>query len=47
MWKRFSESGAVKAKVVVVVAERLVMNPEMGAKYAPELAEKPFVLGSI
>ncbi|KLO32654.1 FAD-binding protein [Mycobacterium haemophilum] len=46
MWKRFSESGAIKAKAVVIAAGGFVMNPEMVAKYTPKLAEKPFVLGN-
>ena len=46
MWKRFSETGAVKAKSVIIAAGGFVMNPEMVAKYTPKLAEKPFVLGN-
>jgi succinate dehydrogenase/fumarate reductase flavoprotein subunit len=45
-WKRFSETGAIKAKSVIIAAGGFVMNPEMVAKYTPKLAEKPFVLGN-
>jgi succinate dehydrogenase/fumarate reductase flavoprotein subunit len=45
-WKRFAESGAIKAKSVVIAAGGFVMNPEMVARYTPKLAEKPFVLGN-
>ncbi|BBY08747.1 FAD-binding protein [Mycobacterium noviomagense] len=46
MWKQFSETGAVKAKSVIIAAGGFVMNNEMVAKYTPKLAEKPFVLGN-
>jgi succinate dehydrogenase/fumarate reductase flavoprotein subunit len=46
MWKQFSETGAVKAKSVIIAAGGFVMNKEMVAKYTPKLAEKPFVLGN-
>lgn len=46
MWKRFSETGAIKAKSVIIAAGGFVMNPDMVAKYTPKLAEKPFVLGN-
>jgi 3-oxo-5alpha-steroid 4-dehydrogenase len=45
-WKRFGETGAVKAKAVVIAAGGFVMNPDMVARYTPKLAEKPFVLGN-
>ena len=45
-WKRFAETGAVKAESVIVAAGGFVMNPEMVATYTPKLAEKPFVLGN-
>jgi len=46
MWKHFAESGAVRAKSVIIAAGGFVMNAEMVAMYAPKLAEKPFVLGN-
>ncbi|HZU46186.1 MAG TPA: FAD-binding protein [Mycobacterium sp.] len=46
MWKQFSETGAVKAKSVIIAAGGFVMNKEMVARYTPKLAEKPFVLGN-
>ncbi|WP_235737009.1 FAD-binding protein [Nocardioides alcanivorans] len=45
-WKRFSETGLVRARAVVLAAGGFVMNKEMVAKFTPSLAEKPFVLGS-
>jgi len=45
-WKRFGETGTIRARSVVIAAGGYVMNPEMVAKYTPELAEKPFVLGN-
>jgi len=46
MWKHFAETGAVKAKSVIIAAGGFVMNPQMVAEYTPKLAEKPFVLGN-
>lgn len=46
MWKHFADTGAVRAKSVVIAAGGFVMNPEMVAAYTPKLAEKPFVLGN-
>jgi len=45
-WKHFTESGAIKAKSVVIAAGGFVMNPEMVAQHTPKLAKKPFVLGN-
>ncbi|MCW2497876.1 FAD-binding protein [Jatrophihabitans sp.] len=45
-WRRFEETGAIRAKAVVIAAGGFVMNPEMVAEHVPQLAEKPFVLGS-
>lgn len=45
-WKRFEETGAIRAKGVVIAAGGFVMNPQMVATYTPKLAEKPFVLGN-
>lgn len=45
-WKSFDSTGDVLARSVVIAAGGFVMNPEMVAQYVPQLAEKPFVLGS-
>ena len=45
-WRRFAETGAIRADAVVIAAGGFVMNREMVAAYAPKLAEKPFVLGN-
>jgi succinate dehydrogenase/fumarate reductase flavoprotein subunit len=45
-WKHFNDTGAIRAKAVVIAAGGFVMNPEMVAEYTPKLAEKPFVLGN-
>ena len=45
-WKHFTESGAIRAKAVVIAAGGFVMNPDMVAELTPKLAEKPFVLGN-
>jgi 3-oxo-5alpha-steroid 4-dehydrogenase len=45
-WKRFEENGFIKARSVVVAAGGFVMNKDMVARHTPELAEKPFTLGS-
>ncbi|WP_110207819.1 FAD-binding protein [Nocardioides daejeonensis] len=45
-WRRFDESGYVRTRAVVLAAGGFVMNKEMVAAYTPNLAEKPFVLGS-
>ncbi|WP_078316236.1 FAD-binding protein [Mycobacterium sp. D16Q16] len=45
-WKHFAETGAIRAKSVIIAAGGFVMNPAMVAEYTPKLAEKPFVLGS-
>jgi 3-oxo-5alpha-steroid 4-dehydrogenase len=36
-WKRFAETGAIRAAAVVVAAGGFVLNPEMVAAYAPQL----------
>ena len=46
MWKHFADTGAIRAKSVIIAAGGFVMNPEMVATYTPKLAEKPFVLGN-
>jgi succinate dehydrogenase/fumarate reductase flavoprotein subunit len=45
-WKRFGETGYIRAKAVVIAAGGFVMNKDMVAAYTPKLAEKPFVLGN-
>jgi len=45
-WRRFDETGAIRATSVIISAGGFVMNPEMVAEFVPQLAEKPFVLGS-
>ncbi|OBJ74400.1 FAD-binding protein [Mycobacterium sp. 1274756.6] len=45
-WKRFAETGTVRAGAVIIAAGGFVMNPEMVAAHTPKLAEKPFVLGN-
>ncbi|MBI3690357.1 MAG: FAD-binding protein [Mycolicibacterium aromaticivorans] len=45
-WKKFTETGSIRAKAVVIAAGGFVMNPEMVATLTPKLAEKPFVLGN-
>ncbi|WP_313675425.1 FAD-binding protein [Mycolicibacterium sp.] len=45
-WKHFGDTGAVRARAVVIAAGGFVMNSDMVAAYTPKLAEKPFVLGS-
>ncbi|WP_370062815.1 FAD-binding protein [Mycobacterium sp. MAA66] len=55
-WKNFGETGAVKAKSVIIAAGGFAMNPEMVAKYTPALGQKrmtkhhrevePYILGN-
>ncbi len=46
-WKKFAETGSIRARAVVIAAGGFVMNPpDMVAKFTPKLAEKPFVLGN-
>ncbi|HEX4190954.1 MAG TPA: FAD-binding protein [Marmoricola sp.] len=45
-WKKFTETGAIKAKSVIVAAGGFVMNAEMVAENTPALGEKLFVLGN-
>src|SRR5690606_30260471 len=39
-WKRFSDTGHIRAGAVIIAAGGFVMNPEMVASYTPDLAEK-------
>ena len=36
-WKRFTETGAIRAGAVVIAAGGFVLNPEMVERYAPRL----------
>ena len=55
-WKHFTETGAVKAKSVIIAAGGFAMNPEMVAQYTPELGQErktkhhgmvaPYILGN-
>ena len=55
-WKHFAETGAIKAKAVIIAAGGFAMNPEMVAKYTPALGQKrrtkhhgevePYILGN-
>ena len=45
-WRRFDETGFIKARSVVLAAGGFVMNKEMVERFTPALAEKPFTLGS-
>ncbi len=45
-WRKFTETGLLRASSVIVAAGGFVMNPEMVAEYTPALGEKLFVLGN-
>jgi 3-oxo-5alpha-steroid 4-dehydrogenase len=55
-WKRFNETGAVRAESVVIAAGGFAMNPEMVAEHTPALGQKrrtkhhgevePYILGN-
>ena len=45
-WRRFKETGFIRAKAVVIAAGGFVGNADMVAKYAPSLGEKLFPLAS-
>ncbi|WP_024794891.1 FAD-binding protein [Tomitella biformata] len=45
-WRRFGEAGAIRARSVVIAAGGFVMNAEMVAEHVPELAQKPYTLGT-
>jgi succinate dehydrogenase/fumarate reductase flavoprotein subunit len=55
-WKHFTETGAVKAKTVIIAAGGFAMNPEMVAEHTPALGQKrrtkhhgvvePYILGN-
>ncbi len=45
-WRRFTETGVVVARAVVLAAGGFVMNADMVARHTPALASKLFTLGS-
>jgi len=55
-WKHFAETGAVKAKSVIIAAGGFAMNPDMVAEYTPALGRQrrtkhhglvaPYILGN-
>ena len=55
-WKHFTETGAVKAKAVIIAAGGFAMNPEMVAEHTPALGQPrrtkhhglvaPYILGN-
>jgi succinate dehydrogenase/fumarate reductase flavoprotein subunit len=45
-WRRFQESGTVRAGAVVLAAGGFVMNADMVAEHTPALGSKLFTLGS-
>jgi 3-oxo-5alpha-steroid 4-dehydrogenase len=45
-WSRFGDAGSIRARSVIIAAGGFVMNPEMVARYVPQLAAKPLALGS-
>jgi 3-oxo-5alpha-steroid 4-dehydrogenase len=45
-WRSFTGNGIVRARSVILAGGGFVMNAEMVAQHVPELAEKPFVLGT-
>jgi succinate dehydrogenase/fumarate reductase flavoprotein subunit len=45
-WRSFENEGAVLARSTVLATGGFVMNREMVAEHVPQLAERPFVLGT-
>src|SRR6476659_1077273 len=55
-WQHFTETGAIKAKAVIIAAGGFAMNPEMVAEHTPALGQKrrtkhhgevePYILGN-
>jgi succinate dehydrogenase/fumarate reductase flavoprotein subunit len=45
-WRRYDRRGVVQARSTILAAGGFVMNREMVAEHVPQLAEKPFVLGT-
>jgi 3-oxo-5alpha-steroid 4-dehydrogenase len=45
-WRSYDRDGVVQARTTILAAGGFVMNREMVAEHVPQLAEKPFVLGT-
>jgi 3-oxo-5alpha-steroid 4-dehydrogenase len=45
-WKSFAGEGVIRARSTILAAGGFVMNAEMVAEHVPQLARKPFVLGT-
>ena len=45
-WRSFEHTGTIRARSVILAAGGFVMNAQMVARHVPQLAEKPFVLGT-
>jgi 3-oxo-5alpha-steroid 4-dehydrogenase len=45
-WRSFTGTGSVRAGAVILAAGGFVMNADMVARHVPQLAAKPFVLGT-
>jgi len=45
-WRKFKETGHLRARSVIVAAGGFVMNPEMVQEFTPALGAKLFVLGN-
>jgi 3-oxo-5alpha-steroid 4-dehydrogenase len=45
-WRSFAGEGVIRARSTILAAGGFVMNAEMVAEHVPQLARKPFVLGT-
>jgi 3-oxo-5alpha-steroid 4-dehydrogenase len=45
-WRSFEGTGSIRSRAVILAAGGFVMNAEMVAEHVPQLARKPFVLGT-
>lgn len=45
-WRSFDATGTILARSVIIAAGGFVMNAQMVAEHVPQLAAKPFVLGT-
>jgi 3-oxo-5alpha-steroid 4-dehydrogenase len=45
-WRRFEETGFIRASSVILACGGFVMNPDMVEAFTPRLAQKPWTLGS-